>query len=300
MIPGDFDYLRPRTKSEALTMLREGGDEARPIAGGHSLIPMMKLRMATPERLVDLGALSDLNYIDIDKEVRIGASVTQHQLIESTELHDACPILRETALLIADPQIRYCGTIGGNVANGDPGNDMPALMQCLDATYIIESTNGKREVKARDFYQGAYFTALETGELITGIRFKAPAQGHGYSYQKLKRKVGDYATAAAAVVLSMSEDNVLDASVALTNLADTPLYVAEAESILTSAPLSPITIKGAVKAAEAIMAPASDGRGSSEYRTRMGGVMVQRAIEAAVERADKTAKKGGLFGWLKR
>ncbi|MCV6547533.1 MAG: xanthine dehydrogenase family protein subunit M [Cohaesibacter sp.] len=299
MIPGDFDYLRPKTKSEALVMLRDGGDEARPIAGGHSLIPMMKLRMAAPEKVVDLGGLADLKHISIEKDITIGAATTQHQLIESGALFDACPILRETALLIADPQIRYCGTLGGNVANGDPGNDMPALMQCLDASYIIESASGKREIKARDFYHAAYFTALETGELITAIRFKTPEAGHGYSYQKLKRKVGDYATAAAAVTLSMSEDNVTGASVALTNLADTPLYVAEAADILTSSPLSADTIKEAVKAAEAMMAPAADGRGSSEYRTRMGGVMVQRAIEAAVERADKTPKKGGLFGWLR-
>ncbi|KZL05411.1 Carbon monoxide dehydrogenase medium chain [Pseudovibrio axinellae] len=299
MIPGDFEFKQPASKDEALSMLRDGGDDARPLLGGQSLIPMMKLRMASPDILVDLRGLDDLRHISIGKSIHIGAAVTQHELIGSEELFNVCPIIRETALVIADPQIRYSGTIGGNVANGDPGNDMPALMQCLDATYILESSEGIREVKARDFYEAAYFTALQTGEIVTGIRFPKPESGHGYSYQKLKRKVGDYATAAAAVVLSLSGDNVKSASVALTNLADTPLFVEKAEDILVGSQLTLNTIRATMDAAEAIMEPVSDGRGSREYRTKMGGIMVKRAIEQAAMRADGTAK-GGLFGWLKR
>ena len=133
---------------------------------------------------------------------------TQHELLASGEIAKSLPILHETALLIADPQVRYRGTIGGNVANGDPGNDMPALMLTLGASYRLEGPSGGRDVAASDFYQGAYFTALEPGEILTSISIPAPAAGHGYAYEKLKRKVGDYATAAAAVVLTMAGGKV--------------------------------------------------------------------------------------------
>ena len=298
MIPGEFEYKRPGSKREALAMLAESGGAARPLSGGHSLIPMMKLRMATPEVLVDIRSLSELHGVEIGGEIRIGAAVTQHDLIASDALVDACPIVRETALQIADPQVRYCGTIGGNVGNGDPGNDMPALMQCLDADYVAESVDGTREIKARDFYQGAYFTALEPNEIITQIKFRRPAKGHGYSYQKLKRKIGDYATAAAAVILEVSDGKIKRASIALTNVADTPLYAEKAVEIVTGTDLAPDVIDAAVAAAEAITAPASDGRGTAEYRTKMAGVMVRRALETAMSRADN--EKGGLLGWLKR
>ncbi|MEO0810614.1 MAG: xanthine dehydrogenase family protein subunit M, partial [Pseudomonadota bacterium] len=298
MIPGEFDYRRPATKSEALEMLAEGGDSARPIAGGHSLIPMMKLRMAAPALLIDIRRLQELRGIKIGGDICIGTAVTQHELIASEELAQACPIIRETALLIADPQIRYLGTLGGNVGNGDPGNDMPGLMQCLDATYILENSSGVREVKARDFYQGAYFTQLEAGEIISGIRFKRPACGHGFSYQKLKRKVGDYAMAAAAVIVEISDDTVKAASIGLTNLADTPLYASDAADALVGKKLDSNTVSAAVRAVEAIVTPAGDSRCPADYRIKMAGVMVRRALETAASRAD-TSKAKGIFGWLK-
>ena len=299
MISGQFDYQRPASKSEALKMLADGGVDARPLSGGHSLIPMMKLRMATPSVLVDLAKVPELRGISISgPTIEIGAMTTQHELINSKDLFDACPIIREVAELIADPQVRYCGTLGGNVGNGDPGNDMPALMQCLGADYVLESVSGVREIAARDFYQGAYMTALNPGELVTRIKFTRPPEGHGYAYVKLKRKVGDYATAAAGVILEMSGRKVRGASIALTNVADTPLYAADASKVLLGTDLEQGDIDAAVKAAEAITNPTSDGRGSVEYRRRMAGVMVRRALEKAKERADQT-KSGGVFGWLK-
>ncbi len=153
----------------------------------------------------------------------IGAMTTQHDLLASDEIAKSVPILHETALVIADPQVRYCGTIGGNVANGDPGNDMPALMMTLNATYQLIGSSGPREVAATDFYQGAYFTALEPGEILTAVSIPAPQAGHGYAYDKLKRKIGDYATAAAAVVLTMSGGKVATCRIGLTNLSETPL-----------------------------------------------------------------------------
>ena len=286
MIPGEFTYHRPSSVSEAVSILASHGDEARPLSGGHSLIPMMKLRMAAPEHLVDLGGIADLKGISENAgTITIGCMTTQHELIGSGLLADKLPIIRETSLLIADPQIRYMGTLGGNVANGDPGNDMPGLMQCLNATYVLTGPDGDRDVAARDFYEAAYFTALAPEEILTAVKIPVPPAGHGYAYEKLKRKVGDYATAAAAVILTMNGGTVDSCSIALTNVADTPLYAADASKILTGSMLDDATVKNAVAAAEAITDPASDGRGPAEYRTKMAGIMMQRALARASERA---------------
>lgn len=286
MIPGSFAYHRPKSVPEAVALLGELGDDARPLAGGHSLIPMMKLRLAAPEHLVDLAGIADLKGIrqeggDIGGEIVIGAMTTQHELIASQALAAKIPILRETALLIADPQVRYLGTLGGNVANGDPGNDMPAVMMCLGATYVLTGKTGERRVAAREFYHAAYDTALQAGEILTAIRIPVPPAGHGAAYEKLKRKIGDYATAAAAVVLTTSGGNVATCSIALTNVADTPLWAEEAAKIVTGSTLDAATVKKAVAAAEAITSPAADARGPVEYRTKMAGVMVARALGRA-------------------
>jgi carbon-monoxide dehydrogenase medium subunit len=286
MIPGPFAYHRPTSVKEAVGLLGSLGEDARAIAGGHSLIPMMKLRLASPAHLIDLAGVADLKGIREDgRDVVIGAMTTQHELIESGLLARKIPILRETSLVIADPQVRYVGTIGGNVANGDPGNDMPAVMMCLNATYHAVGKSGERRISAREFYQGAYFTALEPGEIVTAIRVPVPAAGHGSAYEKLKRKIGDYATAAAAVVLTMSGGKVASCAIGLTNVAETPLWAEEAGKILTGSTLDAATVKKAVTAAEAITSPASDGRGPAAYRTKMAGVMLTRALARAKERA---------------
>ncbi len=286
MIPGAFDYHRPSSVKEAVGLLAQLGEDARAIAGGHSLIPMMKLRLASPSHLVDLGGVAELKGIrEEGGDIVIGATTTQHELIDSAILDKKVPILREVALQIADPQVRYVGTLGGNVANGDPGNDMPAVMMCLGATYHAVGKGGERKIAAREFYQGAYFTALEPGEIVTAVRIPVPAAGHGYAYEKLKRKVGDYATAAAAVVLTMSGGKVASCSVGLTNVAETPLWAEEAGKILTGSTLDAAAVKKAMTAAEAITAPASDGRGPAAYRTKMAGVMLARALARAKQRA---------------
>src|SRR5271165_5542886 len=162
MIPGPFSYHRPATVADAVKLLSTLGDEARPLAGGHSLVPMMKLRLATPAHLIDLHGIDALKGIRRDgNKIVIGAMTTQHELLASDEIKTSLPILQEAAAVIADPQVRYRGTLGGNVANGDPGNDMPALMLTLGAAYRLVGPNGAREVMASDLYQGAYFTALE-------------------------------------------------------------------------------------------------------------------------------------------
>ena len=287
MIPGPFAYHRPTSVKDALALLADLGDEARPLAGGHSLIPMMKLRLATPGHLVDLAGVADLKGIRAEGgDIVIGAMTTQHELVGSDLLAQKIPILRETSLLIADPQVRYVGTLGGNVANGDPGNDMPAVMLCLGATYHVSGKGGDRRVAAREFYQGAYFTALEPGEILSAIRIPVPVAGHGRAYQKLKREIGDYATAAAAVVLTLKGGGeVASCSIGLTNVAETPLWAEEAANILVGSRLDAAAVRQAVAAAEAITSPASDQRGPAQYRTKMAGVMLARALTRAKERA---------------
>src|SRR6266478_475337 len=286
MIPGRFDYHRPRSVDEAVALLARHGDDGRVIAGGHSLIPMMKLRLANPGHLIDLQAIDGLRGIELaGGQIRLGALVTQHEVIASKALADACPLLREASLQIADPQVRYCGTVGGNVANGDPGNDLPAVMQCLDATYLLRGPGGERTVAARDFYQAPFVTALKEGEILTAIRLAAPASGHGWAYQKMKRKIGDYAAAAAAVILALSGGVCRQAAIALTNVGDTPLLATAAAKALVGTRLEAAAVDAAVKAAEAITRPAADGRGSAEFRTHVAGIMTRRAIAAAQGRA---------------
>ncbi|MBN9041403.1 MAG: carbon monoxide dehydrogenase [Rhizobiales bacterium 62-47] len=285
MIPGQFSYHRPASLAEAVNLLATLED-ARPLAGGHSLIPMMKLRLATPENLIDLHGIDALKGVRRDGgNIIIGAMTTQHELLASDIIATALPVLQETSLVIADPQVRYMGTVGGNVANGDPGNDMPALMMTLGAIYNVEGKGGARSIAATDFYQGAYFTALEPGEILTSISIAAPPAGHGYAYEKLKRKIGDYATAAAAVVLTMSGGKVATCRIGLTNLSETALLAVAAAQAVIGTSLDDAALKAAAAAAEAIMSPAGDGRGPPEYRRYVGGVMVTRALQRAAQRA---------------
>jgi carbon-monoxide dehydrogenase medium subunit len=286
VIPGPFAYHRPKSVAEAVAMLADLGEDARALAGGHSLIPMMKLRLAAPQHLIDLGGIRELKGVRVEGgDIVIGAMTTQHELIADATLAAKLPILKETALMIADPQVRYVGTLGGNLANGDPGNDMPAVMLCLGATFHIVGKAGERRVAAREFYQGAYFTALEPAEVVSAIRIPAPPAGHGFAYEKLKRKIGDYATAAAAVILTQSGGRIATCSIGLTNLAETPLWAEDAAKAVVGSALDAATVKKAAAAAEAIASPASDNRGPAAYRKKMAGVMVARALVRAKARA---------------
>ncbi len=281
MIPGSFEYHRPSSLSDAVALLGRL-DEARILAGGHSLIPMMKLKLAQPNHLVDLAGVAELRGVRADgTDIVIGAMTTQHDIIASDVLAERVPILREAAEQIADPQVRYLGTIGGNAANGDPGNDMPALMMALGATYVLTGSAGERRVAARDYYLGVYDTAAKPDEILTAIRVPAPPKPHGFAYEKLKRKIGDYATAAAAVVLTASGGRVATCAIALTNVSDRPLLAEAAAKAAIGTALDDKSLKAAAAAAEAICAPAEDGRGSVEYRTKMAGVMTRRALARA-------------------
>ncbi|SPJ22689.1 FAD binding domain-containing protein [Palleronia abyssalis] len=284
MIPAAFEYHRPKDMEGVLSVLAEHGDDARVLAGGHSLIPMMKLRMADVPHLIDLQDVGGLGGIDVaDGTIRLGAMVTQAEIIAHEGLAKAAPILREASLQIADPQVRYMGTIGGNVANGDPGNDMPGLMQCLDATFTLVGADGERQIAAREFYQAAYMTAREDDEVLTGVSFTVPSGG--YAYEKQKRKIGDYATAAAAVQITRDGETCSGAAIAMTNLSDTPIFSDAAGAALTGTQVTDSDIDAAVKAMLSDIDPTEDNRGPIEFKRHASAVILRRAIARAWSRA---------------
>lgn len=284
MIPAAFEYYRPKDMAAVLAVLEEHGDDARVMAGGHSLIPMMKLRMADVPHLIDLQDVGGLSNIEIGADsIRIGALVTQADIIDHAGLTDVAPILREAALQIADPQVRYMGTVGGNVANGDPGNDMPGLMQCLDASFSVIGPDGTRDIPAREFYEAAYMTAREDDEVLTGITIPLPKGG--YAYEKQKRKIGDYATAAAAVQIVKEGSTCVSAAIAMTNLSDTPIYSEAAGAALVGTSLDDAALKAAVAAMLGDIDPTEDNRGPVAFKNHVAGVILRRAIERAWSRA---------------
>ena len=285
MIPPGFDYHAPRSVADAIRLLGELPD-AKLLAGGHSLLPMMKLRFAQPAHLIDLNRIDELRGICEDGgHVVIGAMTVENDLIASPILQAKLPLLCEAAKLIADPQVRNRGTIGGDIAHGDPGNDHPALSLALDAVFTLHGPNGRREVAAADFFQGTYMTALAEDEILEAIRMPAFAPKTGYAYEKLKRKTGDWATAGAAVVLRLDGGQVSFCRIALTNVAPTALRAHDAEAALLGQALTPATLQAAADAAMAICDPADDLRGDRDYKTAMAGQMVKRAVQRAAQRA---------------
>lgn len=284
MIPAAFDYYRPKDMGDVIALLQEHGDDARVMAGGHSLIPMMKLRMAEIAHLIDLQDVAGLGGISVESgQITLGAMVTQHEIIDSDALRAAAPILREAALQIADPQVRYMGTVGGNVANGDPGNDMPGLMQCLDATFTLVGPDGKREVASRGFYHAAYMTDRDDSEVLTSVSFAAPKGG--YAYEKQKRKIGDYATAAAAVQIEKSGGVCASASIAMTNLSDTPIWSETAGAALVGTTVDDAAIAAAIAAMQADIEPVEDNRGPAAFKRHAAATVLTRAIRRAWDRA---------------
>lgn len=284
MIPAAFDYHRPTKVEDVIALLEEHGDDARVMAGGHSLIPMMKLRMADIPHLIDLQDVGGLGGISIEGDrIKLGAMVTQHEIINHDGLASAAPILREAALQIADPQVRYMGTIGGNVANGDPGNDMPGLMQCIDAQIELIGPGGTRSVAARDYYEAAYMTDREDDEVLISISFAAPSGGH--AYEKQKRKIGDYATAAAAVQLVKDGGKVASVSIAMTNLSDVPVWSEAAGAALVGTTCDSAAIKAAVSAMLADIDPSEDNRGPVAFKRHLAGIILSRAVTRAWDRA---------------
>jgi len=287
MIPPPFTYAAPASLEEALALLQQHGPMAKILAGGHSLLPMMKLRLLEPEVLIDLRRVPGL--ADIREEngyLHIGAMVREVELEDHPLIREKYPLLYETTRWIADPQVRNMGTVGGNLAHGDPGNDHPATMMAYDAQLVVVGPRGERVIPAREFFLDFYTTALEPDEILTAIRIPTPPPRSGGAYEKLERKVGDYATAAVAVQLSLAEDGTLSyVGIGLTNVAQVPLFAARSCAHLQGQRPTPERIDGAARMAAEDCNPRSDLRGSAEYKRAMVRELTRRAFLRALERA---------------
>ena len=272
MIPAAFDYVRAGSAEEAIALLGEHGDEAKLLAGGHSLLPMMKLRLAVPSVLVDIGRVSDLSYInDGGDHIAVGA-LTRHRALETSELLAAeCPLLGHVAGEVGDPQVRHRGTIGGSLAHSDPASDLPAAVLALGGTLVAQGPNGSREISADDFFTGYFESALADDEMLTEIRVpKAP--GSGWNYQKFNRRAQDWAIVGAAAVTVNGGTNV-----ALVNMGSVPLRASAVEAALAGGASA---ADAAEQAAEGTDAP-TDLNATPDYRNHLARVLTRRALEAA-------------------
>ena len=307
MIPPQFDYHAPGTLDEALALLGEL-DDPKVMSGGQSLLPMLKLRLASPANIVDIGRISGLDTLEErDGFLRIGALVTETQLESSALVAERYPILLDTARVIADPLVRNRATICGNIAHGDPANDHPATMLALRAQVVATGPGGERTIGIDKFFFGLFMTALDPGEIVTELRIPSPPASTGGAYVKLERKVGDYAVAGSAVQLTLNADGtVARAGIGLTNLGIAPIRATVAETVMTgatlatrkksgfrgrlrkafsSAPSADEVIASAARAAANMTEPLADRRGSVEYKKNMARVLTARAIRKALARA---------------
>ena len=285
MIPPQFEYFAPETLDEAISLLEDHGPEATVLAGGQSLIPLMKLQLALPAYVVDINRIAGLADItDDDCCLRIGSLTRESDLDRSEAVQTKYPILHDTTSVIADPLVRNMATVGGNLAHGDPANDHPATMLALGAEVIAVGSGGERVIPVSDFFEGPLATALEQGEILTEIRVPAQPEGSGGAYLKLERKVGDYATAGVAAVITVSDGVCQQAGIGLTNAGPIPVKASSAESFLVGKKLDDETIREAARLASEEAQPSADLRGSEEYKRDMVRVIAGRALRMALDR----------------
>ncbi len=287
MIPPAFEYHVPTSIHEAATLLARHGDNAKLLSGGQSLIPLMKLRLATPRHLVDINRIPGLAYIqEVEGLLKIGALTRESDLEESDLIRTRYPILLDTTRFIADPLVRNLATVCGNLAHGDPANDHPATMLALGAEVVAVGQKGERRIAVTSFFTGPFTTALNADEILTEIRIPIPPPRSGGAYLKLERKVGDFATAAVAVQVTLGADGTCErAGIGLTNVGLTPIKAKKAEAFLQGKRLDAGAIKQAAQLAAEEAQPTSDLRGPAEYKRDLVRVLTARALAKAVERA---------------
>ena len=290
MIPPPFEYFSPSKLTEAISLLQKHGEDAKILAGGHSLIPAMRLRFALPEYLIDIGGIEGMDYLHEEEgQLKIGAMVRESSLEESDLIKDKYTLLLDTVKMIADPQVRNMATVGGNLAHGDPANDHPATMIALGASVIAEGPNGTREIGIDDFFPDFFSTALEADEILTEIRIPAPPPKSGGAYLKIERKVGDYAAAAVACQLNMSNAGSIEhIGIGLTNVGATPIRSTSAENLLKGKSPSDELIKEAGILAASDSDPSDDLRGSAEYKKELLCELTQRVIKISIERSERS------------
>jgi len=286
-LPAVFDYHPATSVDEALALLQQYGDDAKLLAGGHSLLPMMKLRLAQPGHLVDLGKISGLSYIrEEDGAIAVGAMTTYTTMENSDLLRRHFAMLAEGIAVIGDPQVRNRGTIGGSIAHADPAADMPGMVLALKADILVQGVNGVRTIKADDFFTGTFETALEPNEIVTEIRFAIPPPHSGSAYMKLENKASHYAVAGCAAVVTLDTDGTCtSASVVITGASAKATRASGVEAVLVGKKLDEPSIAGAATHASEGLDVLGDIHGSKAYRGQMAVVMARRAITRAVERA---------------
>jgi carbon-monoxide dehydrogenase medium subunit len=295
MIPGQFDYVRPGDLAEALQILRDREGEAKVLSGGYSLLPLIKLRLAQPPLLVDIGRVDGLDGIaETETELRIGGRATHARIQHDPVIAARYPLFVETAAGIGDPQVRNWGTIGGSCAHADPSSDWPAVLIATSATIVCRSTGGERLIPARDFFLDSFQTAIEPTEVLTEVRIpKRPPSGTGGAYRKLERRVGDFATVGVCTVVRLDGDGSIEmAGVGLTAVAESPFAATDAEAALIGQPPTDETFRAAGAAAGAQARPVNDSHGPAEYKRAMVAEMSVRALRTAVERARAQAQEG--------
>ena len=286
MIPPQFDYVRPGSLDDVLAVLRDREGEAKLLAGGYSLIPLLKLRLAQPGLLVDLRDVTGLDgIVETDDELRIGARAT-HRQIHDNSIIERYPLLHDVSGGIGDPQVRNWGTIGGSVAHADPASDWPAALLAANAKLVARGPNGERSVAARDFFIDTFTTALEPTEVLTEIRFGRRTRGQGGAYTKLERRVGDFATAGVAAIIRLDDGGTIEwGAVAVTGVSDSPFAATDAETSLAGQRPSDDAFRAAGNAAAAMSRPGADIRGSVEYKRAMVAELTVRSLRTATERA---------------
>lgn len=289
MIPPTFDYLAPKTLSDAVAALGEH-ENAKVLAGGQSLIPLMRFRLAAPAVLVDIGRIEGLSYINEDDGwLRIGAMTRESTVEHSPLVSEKYPLLADAAAVISDPIVRNMGTVGGNLANADPGNDHPATMLAYSAEVVAMGPNGERVIPIESFFVGLYESALTPNEILTEVRIPAAKPRSGGAYLKLERKVGDFATVAVAAQVQLDEkDNFVSVGIGLTNVGLTAIKATAAEEFLKGKSPTDDNLRQAAQLAADAAEPIADVRGPEEYKRALVKTYTVRALRKAVERA-----KGG-------
>ena len=281
--PAEFDYHRPRSLDEAIALLAEH-DDARALAGGHSLLPLMKLRFAEPRTIVDLGRIRGLDGIEEDGDgLRIGALATHASVAASELVRSRCPVLATTAEGIGDRQVRNRGTIGGSLAHADPGADYPTVTKALGATIVVTGTGGKREIAADDFFTGVFSTSLQQGELVTSVRVPEVGAGTGAAYEKHRNPASGYAVVGVAALVTVEGGKCTAARLVVGGVTGTPEHAtAAAEAMIGIAPVDEAAIAAAAeKVPEALGGAVGDTYASAEYRVHLATVLAKRAITAA-------------------
>lgn len=287
MIPTNFEYFAPSTLDEALRLLAEHGDEGKILAGGHSLLPILKLRLAAPAVLIDIGRIPALKTIGMDGDViRIGAMATHAAIARHAELQQHCPILAEAAQQIGDQQVRNCGTIGGSLAHADPAADWPAVMLALEAAMVARSARGERVIKAADFFVDVMTSAIEPDEIVTEIRIPQPAQPRAAAYLKVIHPASGFAVIGVAAQLKLNNGQCEDASIGVTGLAPKAFRAAALENELRGKALDEAALSSAASKADAeAIDTMEDLHASGDYRRHLARVYAKRAVQQAAARA---------------